>query len=182
MFRRPKPEEIEESPVFTKGERFGGAFAHGTPLLLGIPLVIITPLVGGNLFMALVPCPIAAYIISRSFRRRQSAWGAFQAMQAAIVQLILLVLVLTAILLGDSAPSQVVAVTFVLTFLLFLYTLWGAWDTAWGYDFRYIFISNLVDRITDANLRRQEHRRQLRDSMDRRDPPDPPPTPPLIRQ
>ena len=181
MFRRPKPEEIEETPVFTKGERWGGAFAHGTPLLLGIPLVIITPLVGGNLFMALVPCPIAAYIISRSFRRRQFAWGAFQAMQAAIVHLILLFLVFAAVLLGEGAPDQVASVIFVLTFLLFLYTLWGAWDTAWGYDFRYIFVSNLVDRITDANMKRQEHRRQLRDARDRGGPPDPPTAPPLIR-
>ena len=175
MFRRPRPEEIEEErPVFTRGERTGGAIAHATPLLVGVPLVVITPLVGGNLFMALVPCPIVAYVISRSFRRRQSAWGAFQAMQAALVQLILLVLIFASVLMGEGTPSQVSTLTFVLTFLLFLYTLWGAWDTAWGYDFRYLFISNLVDRVTAANLRRQEYRRQRQegqDSQNRNDPP-----------
>ena len=126
MFRRPRPEEIEEErPVFNRGERTGGAIAHATPLLVGVPLVVITPLVGGNLFMALVPCPIVAYVISRSFRRRQSAWGAFQAMQAALVQLILLVLIFASVLMGEGTPSQVSTLTFVLTFLLFLYTLWA---------------------------------------------------------
>ncbi len=176
MFRRPRPDEIEERPVFTKGERVGSAIAHGAPMVVGIPLVLITPLVGGSLFMALTPCPIVAYVISRSFRRRQSSWGAFQAMQATLAHLILLVLVFTSVLLGGSAstPGNVDTFAFVFTFLLFLYTVWGAWDTAWGYDFRYILISNLVDRITTANLRRQEARRQRLEARDRSgDPPDP---------
>ena len=183
MFRRPRPDEVEEQTPFTKGERTGGAIAHATPLLIGLPLVVITPLVGGNLFMALVPCPIVAYVISRSFRRREAVWGAFQAMQAAIIQLILLVLVFSSLLLGDAAPVQAATAAFVFTFLLFLYTLWGAWDTAWGYDFRYLFISNLVDRITEANFRRQEIRHHRRGSQSRREPPEPPPsTPPSSNQ
>ena len=105
MFRRPRPEEITERTIYTKGERAGSAFAHATPLLIGLPLVFITPLVGGNLFMALVPCPIVSYVISRSFRHRQSVWGAFQAMQAAIVQLILLVLVFSSVLVGEGGPA-----------------------------------------------------------------------------
>ena len=181
MFRRRRPDEIEERPVFTKGERVGGAVAHATPLLIGIPLLFLTPIVGGDPFMALVPCPIVAYVISRSFRRRQSEWGAFQAMQAVIVQLILLVLVFSLVLLGDGASSQFSNVVFVLACLLFLYILWGAWDTAWGYDFRYIFVSNFVDRITAANLRRQELRRQGRANLDRREPPEPPTQPPPER-
>ena len=181
MFRRPRPEEIKERTIYTRGERVGSAFAHGTPLLIGLPLVFITPLVGGNLFMALVPCPIVAYVISRSFRHRQSTWGAFQAMQAAIVQLILLVLVFSSVLVGEGGPSQLANIVFVLACLLFLYVLWAAWDTAWGYDFRYIFISNLVDRITEANLMRQELRRQRRDTINRREPPEPPAQPPAER-
>ena len=131
--------------------------------------------------MALVPCPIVAYVISRSYRHRQSTWGAFQAMQAAIVQLILLVMAFTFIHLGRELPLQLEAVSFVLTFLIFLYTLWGAWDTALGYDFRYIFISNLVDRITAANLLRNELRRQRRETVNRREPRDPPSQPPAER-
>lgn len=172
MFRRPRPDEIEEErPVFSKRERIGSAVAHGTPLVVGVPLVLITPLVGGNLFMAILPCPIVAYVISRSFRRRQSHWGAFQAMQAALSQLILVVLTFVFIGMGDMLVPQLQAMSFVLTFLLFLYTLWGAWDTAWGYDFRYIFISNFVDRVTAANLRRQEQRNRRREISNRADPP-----------
>lgn len=171
MFRRPRPEEVEDQPVFTKGERIGSAIAHATPLLIGLPLVLVTPLVGGDPFMALLPCPIVAYIISRSFRRKQSAWGSFQAMQASLVQLILVVSAFVFIHMSGSLIPQLEAAAFVLTFLLFLYTMWGAWDAAWGYDFRYIFISNLVDRMTAANLRRQEARDQRRETSNRLDPP-----------
>lgn len=170
MFRRPRPDEIqEERPTFTKGERIGSAIAHAAPLVVGVPLY---PLLGGlGVGITLIPCPIVAYLISRSFRRRQSAWGAFQGMQAAIVQLILLALVFAAAFLEGSALfssiTQIPLVLFVSAFLLFLYTLWGGWDCAWGYDFRYIFISNFVDRVTAANLRRQERRQQPR-------PPSPP--------
>ena len=171
MFRRPRPEEVEERPAFTKGERIGSAIAHGTPLLVGLPLVLVTPLVGGDPFIALLPCPIVAYVISRSFRRRQSVWGSFQAMQASLIQLILIVLAFVFIHMGGSLAPQFEAAAFVLTFLLFLYTMWGAWDSAWGYDFRYIFISNFVDRITAANLRRQEARDQRGETSNRLDPP-----------
>ena len=171
MFRRPRPDELpEERPTFTKGERIGSAIAHAAPLVVGVPLY---PLLGSlGVGITLIPCPIVAYLISRSFRRRQSAWGAFQGMQAAIVQLILLALVFAAAFLesstaGSAAFAQIQLVLFVSAFLLFLYTLWGGWDCAWGYDFRYIFISNFVDRVTAANLRRQERRQQPR-------PPSPP--------
>ena len=174
MFRRPRPDEIqEERPTFTKGERIGSAIAHAASLVVGMPLFILFSLTGGlSVGITLIPCPIVAYLISRSFRRRQSAWGAFQGMQAAIVQLILLALVFAAAFLesstaGSAAFAQIQLVLFVSAFLLFLYTLWGGWDCAWGYDFRYIFISNFVDRVTAANLRRQERRQQPR-------PPSPP--------
>ena len=164
MFRRPRPDELEEErPSFSKGERIGSAIAHAAPLIIGI---LLFPLLG-NLGMAVLPSPVIAYIISRSFLHRELAWGAFQGMQAAIVHLFLVVLVFVAVLFGEMSSSelaipQVVLFTFVAAFLLFLYTLWAAWDTAWGYDFRYILISNFVDRIIAANLRRQERRRQAR--------------------
>ena len=166
MFRRPRPDEIpEERPVFTKGERAWSGVAHAALLLVGIPLFILFLLQGSNLsIMSLIPCPIVAYFISRSFRRRQYPWGSFQGMQAAIAQLILIALVLAASFLeGTPLPDafpQIQLFLFVAAFLLFLYTLWGAWDCAWGYDFRYILISNFVDRVTAANLRRQERRQQ----------------------
>ncbi len=177
MFRRSRPDELEEPPVFTTKERVGGAIAHAAPLLFGVPLF---PLLG-NVGFAVLPSPIIAYVISRLFRNQQSAWGAFQGMQATLVHLVLVVLIFVAYFTGaaqaaGTVPSQVTLVSFVLAFLLFLYTLWGAWDTAWGYDFRYIFISNFVDKITSANLARQELRRQRRDERRRGDPPSQPPT------
>ena len=179
MFRRPRPEEFEERPVFTKRERIGGAIAHAAPLLFGVPLF---PLLG-NVGFALLPSPIIAYIISRVFRNQQSAWGAFQGMQATLVHLVLVVLVFVAYFTGigvesGAVPAQITLVAFVTAFLLFLYALWGAWDTAWGYDFRYIFISNFVDRITSANLARQELRRQRRDARRNGEPPSQPPSNP----
>ena len=174
MFRRPRPEEVEERPVFTRGERAGSAIAHAAPLLVAVPLFFLL----GNIGFALLPSPMIAYIISRYFRTRQSVWGAFQGMQATFVHLILVILVFVASFTGGTAmepgTTEVplgLLIAFVLTFLLFLYTLWGAWDTAWGYDFRYIFISNLVDRVTAANLRRQEFRRQRREAQNRNQPP-----------
>ena len=95
-------------------------------------------------------------------------------MQAALVQLILVALTFVFVAMGDWLIPQMQAVSFVLTFLLFLYTLWGAWDTAWGYDFRYIFISNFVDRVTAANLRRQEHRNRRQEGQNPTDPPSQP--------
>lgn len=177
MFRRPQPDEIAERPVFTKIERVGAAVAHAAPLLFGVPLF---PLLG-NVGFALLPSPIIAYVISRAFRNQQSIWGAFQGMQATLVHLVLVVLVFVAYFTGagveaGAVPSQVTLVAFVMAFLLFLYTLWGAWDVAWGYDFRYIFISNFVDRITSANLARQELRRRRREARERGEPPDHPPT------
>ena len=163
MFRRPRPDELEEErPSFSKGERIGSAIAHAAPLVVGFPLIFLFLLASGDLFMAMVPCPIVAYFISRYFRRRQLVWGAFQGMQAALAQMLLVALVFVALFLAGGLPSQVELVVSVSAFLLFLYTLWAAWDTAWGYDFRYILISNFVDRIIAANLRRQERRQQGR--------------------
>ena len=155
--------------------------AHAAPLLFGVPLF---PLLGSfGISFTILPSPIVAYIISRAFRNQQSVWGAFQGMQATLVHLLLFVLMFVGevSLFGQvslSIPSQVTLISFVMAFLLFLYTLWGAWDTAWGYDFRYIFISNFVDRITSANLARQELRRRRREARRNNEPPSQPPSTP----
>ena len=96
MFRRPRPNELEERPVFTKRERVGAAIAHAAPLFFGVPLF---PLLG-NVGFALLPSPIIAYVISRVFRNQQSTWGAFQGMQATLVHLALVVLVFVAYFTG----------------------------------------------------------------------------------
>ena len=169
MFRRPRPDEIqEERPTFTKGERIGSAIAHAAPLLIGVPLMPLMIISLNSFGAAFMPGPIVAYIISRIFRHQQVARGAFQGMQAAIIQLILVFILFAGdILGGPTSAARSVAAVYAVGFLVFLYTLWGAWDIAWGYDFRYLFISNFVDRVTAANLRRQERRQQPR-------PPSPP--------
>jgi hypothetical protein len=45
--------------------------------------------------------------------------------------------------------------------LIFLYSLWGAWDTLLGHDFRYVGINGLLRRVSESNLRRQERKRGL---------------------
>ena len=117
----------------------------------------------------LAPCPVMAYLISRYFRRRRLAWGAFQGMQAALVQLLILVLAATA-----SSAGFLSQVAFLLGILLFLYSMAGALDTFLGHDFRYRVIGNWMERASRANLDRQERRRRWlggrgSDSSDRRE-------------
>ncbi len=169
MFRRPLPDEAADRPSFSRGERTGSAFAHGAALLVLMPMFFLVGNLGPGL--VLMPSPIIAYVISRGFRRRQSAWGAFQAMQATLALLILVIIAFIGTLFSDIYYIALFA--WVTGFLLFLYTLWAAWDVAWGYDFRYILLSSLVDRITEANLRRQERRRPIDDRQPR------PPSAPL---
>jgi hypothetical protein len=106
----------------------------------------------------LVPCPVVSYLIARSFRRRKLGWGAFQGMQASLMQLLILALA-TITVVGDAIPP--LAVTFgTAAFLVFLYSLWGAVDTLLGYDFHYVGISNLLEHVSQANLNRRERRRR----------------------
>jgi hypothetical protein len=108
--------------------------------------------------LALVPCPVVSYLIARSFRRRKLGWGAFQGMQASLIQLLILALA-TITKVGDAFPP--LALTFgTAAFLVFLYSLWGAVDTLLGYDFHYAGISNLLERVSQANLNRRERRRR----------------------
>ena len=154
-------------PALSKVERWGSCLAHGSTLFIGVPLTILL-----SFPLFLVPCPVAAYMIARSFRRRRLAWGAFQGMQASAVQLLIL-LMATGTVFADPVPR--LGLLFVTTgFLLFLYSLWGALDTLLGYDFRYAYIGNLLERVSQSNLERPELRRRWfggnrPDSVDRGD-------------
>ena len=142
-----------EDLSFSTVERVAGGFAHGGTLFIGVPLTFF--LHEFPLFLA--PSALAAYMISRSFRRRRMAWGAFQAMQAAVVQFVILLLAL-GMDNTDSAPG--LAMIFGLAgFLIFLYSLWGALDTFMGFDFRYFYIGDLLNKVSQANLNRIERRR-----------------------
>ncbi len=139
----------------SQGERWGSALAHGSGLVIGVPLAVTGFL---PLSIAMTPCPVVAYYIGRAFRRRGLAWGAFQGLQASLVHFLIVVLAYVSSL-GDPWSKPMVT-TWTFAVLLFLYTLWGAWDTAFGYNFRYIGISRLLSRVTEANIRRHERRRE----------------------
>ena len=142
-----------EDLSFSTVERLAGGFAHGGTLFIGVPLTFF--LHEFPLFLA--PSALAAYMISRSFRRRRMVWGAFQAMQAAVVQFVILLLAL-GMDNTDSVPR--LAMIFGLAgFLIFLYSLWGALDTFMGVDFRYFYIGDLLNKVSQANLNRVERRR-----------------------
>lgn len=142
----------EETPYSTI-ERLAGCLAHAATLVIGIPLTFVLQ----EFPLFLTPCPLVAYMISRSFRRRRMAWGAFQGMQAAVVQFVILLLALGMDRTG-AAPN--LALLFGLAaFLIFLYSLWGALDTLLGYDFRYFYVGDLLNRVSEANLNRPERRR-----------------------
>ena len=53
------------------------------------------------------------------------------------------------------------SIILVLVVMLLLYSLWGAWDTLLGYNFRYIGIGRAINRVSEANMKRQERRRGL---------------------
>jgi hypothetical protein len=151
-----RPENQQQASPFSKVERRGSAIAHASGLLIGLPILITGFL---PLSLAFLPCPVVSYMIARAFRRRRKAWGAFQGMQASVAQLIIVFLAFITGLL-DSSP-RLSSIIFAIGILVFLYSLWGAWDTLLGYDFRYIGISQFLDRVSRANLERQERRRGL---------------------
>ena len=87
-------EEIQEYPRI---ERWGSAVAHGSVACVGIPVTILLL----DLPWSLLGCPVLSYMIARSFRRRGRAWGAYQGMQASVIQLLLLVCAVTAYFVDD---------------------------------------------------------------------------------
>ena len=69
-----------------------------------------------------------------------------------MVQLILLALVSLTVAAG--LPNRWELTFGTAWFLLLLYSLWGAVDTLMGYDFRYLFIGDLVEKVAHTNLSR----------------------------
>ncbi len=155
--RNPDPEPVPYSMI----ERQGSSVAHASALLIGVPLTIF--------FLdppfSFAPCPVIAYMIARFFRRRKLPWGAFQGMQASLIQLIIVILA-AATVYADGVPS-LAAVFGAAGFLLFLYSLWGGLDTLLGYDFRYAGLGNWLENVARANLERPEPRRRRFGRRDR---------------
>ena len=83
------------------------------------------------------------------------AWGAFQAMQASVVQLLIFVFAAVSAL-GGFYPQF----AFLIAGLLFLYSLAGALDSFLGFHFRYIVIGRALERVSAVNLDRPEPRRR----------------------
>ena len=151
---QPERNMEPEAPQYTKIEQRGSSIAHGSALLIGVPLTIFLLPVP----FSLVPCPVVSYLIARSFRRRKLAWGAFQGLQATAIQS-LIVLLVTVVVVADL-PYRLALTLGTSALLLFLYSLWAALDTLLGYDFHYIVISGFLDRVSQVNLARQERSRK----------------------
>jgi hypothetical protein len=137
-----------EAPQYTKLERRGSSIAHGSALLIGVPLSILLLPVP----FSLVPCPVVSYLIARSFRRRKLAWGAFQGLQASAIHSSIVIMA-TVVVVADL-PYRLALTLGTAALLLFLYSLWAALDTLLGYDFHYIVISKFLDRVSRVNLDR----------------------------
>ena len=134
-------------------ERWGASFAHSSLLLIGLPLtVILLPIP-----FSLAPCPVVAYMLARFFRRRMLVWGANQSIQASAIQV--LIFLVAGMVVLTNLSHQIDLALGTAGFLLFLYTLWAAFDTLLGYDFRYVLIGKVVSRVSEANLKRQERRK-----------------------
>ena len=143
--------ELNESP-YSLAERRGAFVAHCSLLLIGLPLTFILLPVP----FSLAPCPVVAYMLARYFRRRRLVWGAFQSIQASVIQM--LILVVAALIMLTNLPPRIDLTLGTVGFLLFLYTLWAALDTLLGYDFHYIMISKVVHQVSEVNFGRQERR------------------------
>ncbi len=148
-----------EPYVPTRIERRGSAIAHGSGLLIGVPLIILGFFMGLPPAFAYLPCPVISYyVFARRFRRNRLPWGAFQGIQASVIHLAIALLALAANLLGTT--SRPASLMFMLAVLLFLYSIWAAWDTLFGEDFRYIGIDKLLHLVSQSNLKRQQSNRR----------------------
>ena len=78
-------------------------------------------------------------------------------MQATVVQGFILLMAVG--MIYTSVAPRLPLVFGLAGFLAFLYTLWGALDTLLGYDFRYFYVGDLLNKVSDANLKRPERRR-----------------------
>ena len=77
-----------------------------------------------------------------------------------MIQLVILVLIILTVAAG--LPYRLELTFGTVGFLLLLYSLWGAVDALMGYDFRYIFIGDLVEKVSLANLSRTDRRNSNR--------------------
>ena len=78
-------------------------------------------------------------------------------MQAAVVQFVILLLALG---MDNTGATPRLAMAFGFAgFLILLYSLWGALDTFIGIDFRYFYIGDILNKVSQANLKRTERRR-----------------------
>ena len=137
----------------SKTERWAAAAGHASLFLVGLPitLILLSPP------WSLLVCPVVPYLIGRSFRRRGMPWGAYQGMQASVIQLLILILAIFTVL---AANIPRLSDTFLLlVFLLSLYSLRGALETWLGYDFHYRGISYLMEQVSHRNMGRREVRR-----------------------
>ena len=135
---------------YGRAERWGSCAAHASALIIGIPLSMFL----ASFPWSLAPCPVFAYMLSRSYRRRRMAWGAFQSMQASVVQLLILLFA------AGAASGFFPRFSFLIAALLFLYSLAGALDAFLGYNFRYLGIGRALERVSNVNLGRPEQRRR----------------------
>lgn len=142
-----------EITELSKIERWGAAAGHASLLLVGVPISLFLL----NPPWSLLFCPVLPYMIGRSFRRRGMAWGAYQGMQASVIQLLILILAIFTVL-ATSIP-RLSDTLLLLVLLLSLYSLWGALETGLGYDFRYKGISHMLRYVSRRNMGRQEIRR-----------------------
>ena len=146
-------ESEKNTSIYPSAERWGASFAHSTLLFIGLPLTIILIPIP----FSLAPCPVVAYMLARFFRRRNLSWGADQSTQASAIQV--LIFLIAGLVVFTNLPRQMELAIGTSGFLLFLYTLWAAFDTSLGYDFRYVLLGKSVSRVTTANLKRQERRK-----------------------
>ncbi len=147
-------ENAHNESQYSSLERRGSCFAHGSALFVGLPLFIFLLPIS----FAFLPSPIVAYLISRTFRRRGLSWGASQAMQATVIHF--LIVVFAALTIVPELPGRIALTFGTMGFLLFLYSLWAAFDTLLGDDFRYVGIGTLADRVSSVNLARKEQSRR----------------------
>ncbi len=83
-------------------------------------------------------------------------WGAYQGMQASVIQLLILILAIFTVLAANIPRLSNAFLLFV--FLLSLYSLWGALETWLGYDFHYRGISYILEHVSHRNMGRREAR------------------------
>ena len=145
-------EPEQQLPQFPRIERVGSSIAHASALVVGLPVSIFLLALPWSLLFS----PVLSYMIGRSFRRRGMTWGAYQGIQASVMQLLILFMAIMAFV---TSGIQTLSGLFGLVgFLLFIYSLWGALDSGMGEDFQYIGIRRLLEKVSRRNMERQEVR------------------------